>query len=207
MVATIAYAIIAAFQLSAIKGQLGEMKIATKAATDSAGTSKEYMHVSERAYLAVKDGSLDWKGKQITFVTQNIGHIPTGKVTVLTHEALVAIPPNGVGSIGKDAIEHYWSLGVKSGIPPEVPITAGSTTLFKLDPVLVRKGTQVVIVAGIISYEDGFPDDVQQRTTFCYQTVVQVVSKKGGLMSCDPEPILKELGDLDRYDPRYKHPQ
>jgi hypothetical protein len=161
--------------------------------------------IGERAYLSIRDGTLNWNEHGITYVMENVGHLPTGVVTVTTHTALVNVAgPDGRVDVRKDAIEHYWTLRKRESIDPNVPIYGGGTSLREFDPALVLVGRQGVIVSGVATYNDGFPKEPDQRATFCYQTSLQKSSKEILMRSCDPEPMLRAMTELDKDTPEHE---
>lgn len=171
------------------------------AAKSAAETSKQYMHISERAYLAIKDARIDWKEKMITLTFQNVGHIPTGKLTITIGEALLASPATGLPpNIETDAIEHHWGRKKRDSVPPDVPLLLGGTSFTRFDSQLIGNGNQILIMAGVLSYPDGFPEDGDQKTPFCFQTVIQAASKEVGVNPCNPDQTLPYLEALDKRD-------
>jgi hypothetical protein len=60
-------------------------------------------------------------------------------------------------------------------------------------------GLQVIIVAGTISYNDGFRGTPQQIWKYCYRTVYQTVMKKNVIITCDPDVMIPVLEKADGY--------
>jgi hypothetical protein len=56
-----------------------------------------------------------------------------------------------------------------------------------------------MLVAGRVTYDDGFPDDGQQEWPFCYQTNYHVLLKQIVLVPCDAARWIPVLEKRDGY--------
>lgn len=176
--------------------QAGEAKVAAGAATSAANTAKDALHVSERAYVVIGTPNLEVAKKAISLPVQNTGHIPSGKVEVVVHEATVDVPNTYTQSNLAAASEIHWSrqvfYTVTSGVPYNIEIATP-----KMDADKLNSGLQLIIIAGFISYNDGFMDG--QQWPFCIHTIYHTIFKELALTSCDASDYLPKLELVDGY--------
>ncbi len=69
------------------KAQVAVAKSAADAARSAADTAKDTLHVSERAYLTLGTPTNDFQNKRMDVPVFNGGHIPSGPVQIVMHEA------------------------------------------------------------------------------------------------------------------------
>lgn len=198
--ATIAYTIYARRQwsvmndqLTAMEGQLTQMKVANE-------QTKLALHISERAYLVVATPLLNITNGVVTLQVDNDGRISSGATVVTDHEVTVEqtntfIPPD----IVSHAVERHWKqfsvLSVSPGsdvLEIAIPLPAFSKERLKL-------GSQAVVIAGSITYNDGFPDDTTQTFLFCWQSVRQLIVKKTFWAPCEAPRVIPTMKKLDGY--------
>lgn len=65
------------------------------AAKSAAQTAKETLHLSERAYIAFGAPKMDYTKKTITLEWINTGHIPSGPMEIIAHEATFNLATTG----------------------------------------------------------------------------------------------------------------
>jgi hypothetical protein len=168
------------------------------AAKSAAQTAKQALHVSERAYIVVGLPTVDTTAKYITLPIVNTGHIPSGKVTGIVHEATIdGVDPTVRGEVIM-ATESHWKSYEFASVP-----TTGQTMNFNvrvptLDADSLNAGHQQILVVGVITYQDGFPDDPEQRWPFCEGSAT---FPPRGLqwVICDPNLYLPEAIKADQY--------
>lgn len=177
---------------------------AANAAQSAAETAKTALHVSEKAILDINKQSIDLTKKSFDLYLTNVGRIPTGKVNVVIHVAIVQAESGQLPNYVKDPIEHFWSVITLPYVTPGVPVAIHGASMQKLDLPLFKEGKQVVVTSGIISYNDGFPDSPNVPLKFCYRTAMQVKPKIEEIRACDADAILLQMHELDKYDPKYQ---
>jgi hypothetical protein len=131
----------------------------------------------------------------------NNGHIPSGNIDVIAHEANINVTHNAVPEIAS-AVEYHWKRTTVASLPPGkglfsllIPIRAFSADKFKPE-----EGTyQLIFVSGKMSYYDGFPDDDGQEWPFCFQGVYHLALKRIVLAYCNPGRVLPQMGKRDGY--------
>jgi hypothetical protein len=159
------------------------------------------LHVTERAYITTGRPTLDQTNKAISFFINNKGHIPSGNIEIIVHEATVnSSVPNVNPDISKSG-EYYWQRHHLAPLPPgddafglAVPVRAFDASKYTLDGVY-----QSILVAGQISYFDGFPDDGSQQWLFCFETVYHLILKQIFVVPCEPEKVIPQMENRDGY--------
>jgi hypothetical protein len=159
------------------------------------------LHVTERAYVTAGSPTLDPTTKFITFLLNNSGHIPSGKVEIIVHEATTnATIPNAEGNI-YNSVEYHWKRHKFSLMPPSTNSFAIKAPVpqFSEDKFTVQGAYQQLIVAGRVSYDDGFPDDGPQTSPFCFGSQYHTMLKQIFLVPCDPELVIPKMENHDGY--------
>jgi hypothetical protein len=185
---------------------------AANAARSAADTAKEALHVSQRAYLVLGIPMIHTTIPRMTIPIDNIGHIVTGKVTIISQGAVLT----GVSTTTNNAMNNGWGE-INMTIAPGSGKDSVNIPLFTLDANRVNNGTQFIFAAGTISYNDGFPGTPIQVVKFCWRSMA-VVSATPGVPSptpsdqmqfdkCDPDAIIPMMEKWDEnYNPKYKWP-
>jgi hypothetical protein len=174
-------------------------KAAADAAKSAADTAKNALHISERAYITDGAANIDATKKAINLPILNGGHIPSGPVEVIIHETTVttSVPTTTVDL--KGAGERHWGRYNFQSIPLGWPL-AITIPAPQISASFLTSGRQMVIVAGFITYNDGFPDTPQQQWFFCQKTTYQTTMKQLLIGPCNPnENTLRIMESLDGY--------
>ncbi len=173
---------------------------AANAAGSAADTAKQTLRVSERAYLSIEDPTFDFGSKAMRLPLSNTGHIPSGALISTIHEATY---DTSGPIIWEFAAEKSWQHTNWDSISPGnhnsvlVPIPL-------LDGGLIDSGKQFVIVAGTLSYNDGFKGSPKVIWRFCFRNVYQAIAKKSFLITCSPDEVIPNLEKQDGY-PNNEH--
>lgn len=127
----------------------------------------------------------------------NVGHIPSGVLSVRFFEASYSVDVEAAGAAPyfptpSAVIERHWHRTSISTIP------AASFTDYRLDvPALtaegINTGHQMVQVGVIWSYNDGFSDTPVREQRICLRSVYDIKSKATVFSQRDP---IKDLNDL-----------
>jgi hypothetical protein len=195
----IKYTNYARLQWQEMKRAADATKLAAEAAKSSATTADATLHITQKAYLTDGPMTADSPGSSITLPIVNGGHIPSGPVEIVVHEATFNIvPPNNLLDT-RSLTEIHWGRTRSQSIPPNWPysITIPVPKMSKGD---VTSGLQTIIVAGFIAYNDGFPDTPRQRWVFCQRTTYHAVAKHLIVGPCNPgDDTLRKLELIDGY--------
>jgi len=100
-----------------------------------------------------------------------------------------------------NAVEYHWKRHKLSGAPP-VPNFFGFTIPireFSQDKYTPEGVYQGILVAGGISYDDGFPADRTQTWPFCYASTYHLVLKQIFWVPCDAERLVPLMEQRDGY--------
>jgi hypothetical protein len=155
--------------------------------------------MSQRAYITVGSPKLDQDTKKFaTFFLSNSGHMPSGPIEAVVHEATVNLSvPNSKPDI-QTAVEAAWKRHSLAPLPPgqdlfaiQVPVREFSESRFTS-----QGAYQTVLIAGRITYNDGFPDDSQQEWPFCFQSVLNL---KLFFAPCDARLVIPQMEARDGY--------
>jgi hypothetical protein len=172
----------------------------TKSAAD---TAKSTLHVSERAYLMLGPPTDDFPHKRTNIPLTNSGHIPSGFTKVVIHEATFSVDDPSAKIIPFAAVlEKHWKAITYQTIPV-VPLGSLISVEVHL-PALVQddiaNGKQGIIIAAVVTYNDGFPNTPEQTFVFCDSSSYAVSTKFFAMRPCDdPIPTLSALTALDKY--------
>lgn len=192
----IIYTIFTGFQSCATKN-------AADAAKSAADTASKTLHISERAYLILGPPIDDFPHKRINISIVNSGHIPSGPATLVIHEATFKIADLSARFVPTNAvIEKHWRQNAYESVP-----TSPQSGLFQAEvhlPAIIEgqltSGKQGIIIAAIMSYNDGFPETPDQVTLFCDASSYTVSTKFFSMRPCDnPSFALQWLTSLDKY--------
>lgn len=168
------------------------------AAKSAADTAKNALHVSERAYINVNSPQFEFSSDNLVITFINIGHIPSGALSVQFFEASYSVDLEGAVAAGPNAlapstlIERHWH---STSLPT---VAANSFTAFRLDiPAItadgINSGHQMVRVGIILSYNDGFPDTPVREQRLCQWSVYDLKSQTTMFAQKDP---VKDLNNL-----------
>jgi len=167
------------------------------AAKSAADTARDALHVSERAYINIATPKIDAAQGLFYLPIQNTGHIPSGIAQIIVHEATFnapAINPEDISS----AAEKHWKkqdfISIAPGMPLQINVLLPAASAQKL-----IDGQQIVIVAGSISANDGFPDTPQRNGLFCWFSISHLNPKELNVMPCDPKVFVPQLEKIDGY--------
>lgn len=154
---------------------------------------------TERAYIEDAHPDFDLSTGVLTVHINNVGHLPANNLEVVAHEETMDV----VNKTDRHPTEWHW----KKHIDPHVAVGADPINLGipcrKFDWAKIQQGKQQIVVAGTLTYEDGFTDDPKQTWPFCWISQYQGVQKIMGLAPCDPAVVIPQLEHLDGYpDPK-----
>jgi hypothetical protein len=171
---------------------------AAGAAKDAAITAKEAVHLSERAYITIGISEFDLKTRTVTLSVTNSGRISSGSVDIVIHSFIMNTDPSQPTIYLKDAIEKGWKQSRYSSAP--IGTRFQISHVFKtIDEAVFSKGKQHVIVVGVATYNDGFPDTPLQRSPFCMDAIFNTVMNKTQMTPCDPSVYLPAAEIADGY--------
>jgi hypothetical protein len=176
-------------------------KVAAEAAKSAANTAKDALHVSERAILVVGDGTLKDDSKIFSVPLENVGRLPSGPVEVIVHSGTFNVPNSDEPIKASELIGYHWfKIKVQTIItsePIHLMVDMPDTSFPNL-----RSGNQQFMVAGTVSYYDGFPDTPRQSFTFCRRTVYWPKLNLLAVQDCDGTamlPFLKQVGNYPNH--------
>jgi hypothetical protein len=175
-----------------------QAKVSAGAARSAALTAISTLHVSERAYVAFGPPQWDMDRKTIDIQLQNNGHIPSGRVEVVTHEATVNVPTMTAPSNLATAIEKHWERTIFQTIAPNIPMKI-VIPIIQMNTERLKSGLQLVMVVGFISYSDGFENSPLIKQLFCVQSLYSIPLKQVLLGPCDPAEYLPKMESVDGY--------
>jgi hypothetical protein len=169
---------------------------AAGAAKSAAETADKALHISERAYVVAGLPSMNMTTDVVTLPIVNTGHIPSGDVRAIIHEATVVVIPD---SPINHPIEAHWKHYTLESVP-----TSGETLNFNIsapnvDVAQLKSGHQQVLIVGVISYNDGFRDDPDQQWAFCFGNAVTPQTKDLQWVVCNSSLYLAQAIATDHY--------
>jgi hypothetical protein len=169
------------------------------AAKSAAETANKALHISERAYIVVGLPAIDTTTKYITLPILNTGHMPSGKVTGIIHEVTVdGVDPTARG--GRVPVtEAHWKQYELTSVPTTGQVMNFNVLVPSLNADTLNSGRQQIVVVGVLTYSDGFPDDVEQQWPFCEGSALLPQSKNLQWIICDPNIYLPEAIQNDHY--------
>jgi hypothetical protein len=165
-------------------------------------TSKDTLHISERAYLEVGIGAFDISGKTLRLPITNSGHIPSGRGKMTVHEETLDM---SLFSATHNAfvVERHWTEDEFNALAPGNP-TNDVVTLPNLDGDQFTTGRQKIIVTGVVTYNDGFSGTSEQRWSFCISSDVRLGAQTASLFPCNANEQLPIAIAHDEYpSPKY----
>jgi hypothetical protein len=136
-----------------------------KAAKSAADTAKDTLHISERAYIVDTGTTIDVGSKSMSIPIVNNGHIPSGAVEIVAHEATINTAGPTTALDLRTAVEKHWARHNFTSIPLGWPLILGIPVPAASKEHL-ESGTQMIVVAGVITYNDRFSDTPSQQWVF-----------------------------------------
>jgi hypothetical protein len=181
------------------KVQAGEAKVAADAAKSAAKTADKALHISERAYIVVGLPAIDTTSKYITLPIVNTGHIPSGKVRGVVHEITMDGVDPTAPQVRVKATETHWKHYELTSVPTTGQIMNFNVLVPALNADNLNGGHEQIVVVGVITYNDGFPDDADRQWLFCEGSAMLPQSKNLQWVICNPGTYLPEAIKEDRY--------
>jgi hypothetical protein len=174
-------------------------KKAANAAKSAADTAKDALHITQRAYVTDGPASMDSAKHSIIVPILNNGHIPSGSVEVIIHEATITTDvPTKIIDL-KYAGERHWGRYNFPSIPIGWPLSI-AIPVSQMSVPHLNSGRQTIIIAGVITYNDGFPNTPEQQWSICQKTTYQIIMKQMLIGPCKPgDNILHIMESLDGY--------
>lgn len=185
LIAVIIYAAIAAFQYC-------QMRVSNRNALLA-------LHVSERAYITLGFPTLDQQTNFLKMQISNLGHIASSSQTMVIHQATIKLPNSTTAPDIKNAIDCHGEGHWFGPIPPGNNLAAVQIPAIKVSLADFAVGSEVLWVAGTVTYGDGFPDDGPQEWSFCFQSGYHSILKEAYWTDCDPSVILPQIQKCDDY--------
>lgn len=179
---------------------LAEFKIPQAEKYRQDTVAQDTLHISERAYISFTDAQINYDKSEISFKLLNSGRIPSGQANVTTYEATFNLPvPTGIGRPFRDIVERHKGINELMAIPPT--ITSPAISLDIPTPSMSKdklsNGTQLIVIVGSISYNDGFPKSQIQTTPICIETVFHRLLKDVYLVPCNASVELPKFEAMD----------
>jgi hypothetical protein len=184
-------------QLAQMTSQAIAAGVSAKAAKSAAETANRSLHISERAYVTTGPPTLNLDTKTVSVPIVNSGHIPSGNAHIVAHEATIPAIP-GISTINLP-IEQHWQQWHQISIPTGPTPYSFNTTVPKVDVKSFSDGRQQIVVAGFLSYFDGFPNTREQTWQFCFVALYFESLKRMDFTPCDPVLYIKQLSAGDGY--------
>ena len=174
-----------------------------RALTISNEQTQRAFRIANRAYLSAGKPDFDAKAHLFTLSMSNRGHLPTGTVEVVIHEATAeSQSPISNATTDLDGIaEAHWRRHTMAPFPPDsdpVQVGIGSPT-FAADKFTSEGALQQIFVTGRISYVDAFSEDGKQSYDFCYQSGYNIEAQRIFFTPCDPGVVLTALEKRDGF--------
>jgi hypothetical protein len=165
----------------------------------AAKIAQDTLHISERAYIATGSPQIDYAKNLITVPLVNSGHIPSGKVELVSYEATLNPDKMTEGFTSFEYIvERHKGITHLTSIPPGLPpVVSIAFPIPKMSKDRLNNGTQLIMIVGTISYSDGFPNSPIQRSPVCTSTVYQTVAKDVYLAPCNAAEQLPKFEAMD----------
>jgi hypothetical protein len=179
-----------------------DLAVAAKAQADNTRTLAEQtkiaLHVTERAYVVAGPPDLSTARHTVRVIFNNIGHIPSGRLEIITHEATINLESSGQLPDLKKAAEWHWSQSIVQALSPG-PGLAVNVPVVLVQETKMQQGLQTIVIVGKFRYQDGFPDDGTQNGSFCFQSFVLTEQKLVVWRERNPIGILRTMEALDGY--------
>lgn len=177
----------------------GEQAVAAKnaatAARSAANTAKDTLHISQRAYISLREPRIDSARSEIRIKVLNSGHIPAENGKFVYYQATFgkSFPMQSQSNL----IDGYQSEDDYPHIP-NGELAEYVIPIHVFNESDISQGRQQIIFAGIMTYHDGFPDSPERMESICGKTPDWVLGKKVELAFavCDPNVIISQLKGL-----------
>jgi hypothetical protein len=179
-----------------IQNQTTAQVTSATAAKTASGIAEDTLHISERAYITVGAPQPDVTKNVINLPVFNTGHIPTGEATASIYEVTLEVDEPRENIPFTAIVERHKDIMVVASIAVGSPITL-TIPAPKVSTDRLNKGTQTIILAGTVNYNDGFPNTPMQTFPVCERTVFHSVSKQFYWVPCQETDIIKKLDTLD----------
>jgi hypothetical protein len=167
------------------------------AAKSAADTARDALHISEKAYIITYSPTFDAEAHVITMNLSNAGRIPAGKVRIEAHVGTYTNQlATGAYNSARPTEIHWQSFELPSfppGPPSLVTIPAP-----QMSAELLNARRQMVLLAGYVIYNDGFPNTPDVRLPFCFRTIFFAATKGVSVIPCD-EKLIPDLMRVDGY--------
>ena len=172
-------------------------KQSAHAAESAANTAVNTLHVTERAYIAIDEPAINVQQKIITLPVFNVGHIASGAVEVLVHQAVANVtdalaPVPASNASGTWQKHRFQSLTPGKHLSILVPFA-----MMRAED--LNTGHQAIYIAGTVTANDGFSDTPPERSTFCFSTKLIPVFGHVELAPCDAASLLPLMEKIDGY--------
>ena len=178
--------------------------VQANAAKSAAKTADEALHISERAYVVAGHPSMNASFDTVSLPIVNTGHIPSGKVKAIIHEATTVVIPN---SSINPSIETHWKHYTLESVPTSGQVMNFTIKTPNLNAAQFKSGHQQVLIVGVISYNDGFPDDPELQWNFCFGDAIKLQANDSDWVICDSASYLAQAISADHYpNNEYKEP-
>jgi hypothetical protein len=129
----------------------------------------------------------------------NSGRIPSGEVTAVIHEATLPVSTPRVQEAKIFATEVHWKRYKLESVPTTGTVMNFNIPIPALNAEDVTGGRQQIIIVGVLTYNDGFSGETDQRWPFCYGNAMLPQSKSLQWAICDPNLYLQEAIEADHY--------
>lgn len=101
-----------------LDAQAKAIQTSARAAESAAKTADQALHISERAYLTFGTPIDDFQNARISIPVYNGGHIPSGFIKIIEHEATVSIANPATGIVSATGIiEKHWRVVSFQSVP------------------------------------------------------------------------------------------
>jgi len=155
--------------------------------------SNSALHVQERAYLTIGPPVLLVWDRIVQIPINNDGKVPSGRIEVVIHEQTLDVESGRAITRGY-AWKHKTLGPARPGaatVVLAVPVKSGI-------PAKILTGRQGMLIAGVITYNDGFADDPSASWSFCVQSHVPTANQIPWTQ-CDPNLVLPWMEKVDGF--------
>ena len=174
--------------------------IQTCQSRESLKLASQSLQIGERAYISIGTPHFDWEESGIKLPLLNTGHIPSGYLHSEIHEATyVGSPKDSVKSMR--LIEGHWGKSEFKNVDP-TPASALFALFVRIDSssqAALNAGTQRIIYAGKVFYNDGFPDSPERSFDFCAVSFYLASEKAQSMKPCDASIYIPFLMEQEHY--------
>lgn len=162
--------------------------------------ASQSLQIGERAYISIGTPHFAWEENGIKLPLLNTGHIPSGYLHSEVHEATyVGSPKDSVKSMRP--IEGHWGKSEFKNVDP-TPGSALFALFVRIDSsseAALNAGTQRIIYAGKVSYNDGFPDSPERSFNFCAVSFYLASERAQSMKPCDASIYIPFLMKQEHY--------